>query len=96
MDIQSIHNIIYTAIDELQALFPHIQLEKSPETVLYGEDSPLDSMNLVSVILETETELENQFGLQLSLADEKAFSMRNSPFRTVDTFAQYIRSLAEA
>ena len=52
-----------------------------------------NSIGLVSIIVSTELQLEETFGETLTLADEKAMSQRNSPFRTIDTMAEYIVSI---
>ncbi len=60
-----------------------------PESVLYGEDGVLDSMGLVTLIVAVEQEIEDRFDSSVALADEKALSQSNSPYRTVTTLATY-------
>lgn len=83
--------VIYEAIDEVNAVLPpEQQLEKSINTVLFGDSGKLDSLGLVNLIVTTEQKVEEQFGVTITLADEKAMSQRNSPFRTVESLAEYI------
>jgi acyl carrier protein len=69
------------------------------ETPLLGEGAPIDSLGLVSVIVQVEERLVAAFGIAVSLVDERAMSQRNSPFRTVGTLATYatecVRSAGE-
>lgn len=58
-------------------------------TRLFGEDGLFDSMALVSLVVAVEQAIEEKYGVAVSLADEKALSQRNSPYRTVATLAQY-------
>jgi len=51
---------------------------------LYGPDAPLDSMALVNLIADVEETVDAEFGKSITLADEKAMSAKNSPFRSVD------------
>ncbi len=90
--------ILYGAIDDLNLQLPPEQrLEKSPQTVLFGEGGRLDSLGLVSFIVAAEQKLAETAGVSLTLADEKAMSRRNSPFRTVASLADYIgERLAES
>ena len=64
--------------DELQA-----------DTPLFGADGLLDSMGLVSLVIAVEQAIEEQFERRVSLADEKALSQANSPYRTVNSLADY-------
>jgi acyl carrier protein len=70
-----------------------------PETVdaatpLVGPDSVLDSMALVSLILDVEQRLDEEAGVAVSLMNEQALSRRRSPFRSVGTLADYIVEVA--
>jgi D-alanine--poly(phosphoribitol) ligase subunit 2 len=62
-------------------------------SALFGETGLLDSVGLVSLVVALEQEIEDQFGEQVSLADERALSQRNSPYRTVSTLADYAAGL---
>ena len=87
---------IYNAIDEVNEELPReLQLAKSPSTVLFGESSPLDSLGLVNLIVTSEQELAAEFNTSLTLADERALSLENSPFRTIGTLAEYVSQLLE-
>jgi len=47
-------------------------------------------MQLVSLIVTIEREVEDAFGDALTLADERALSMEASPFRSIQSLADYI------
>jgi acyl carrier protein len=82
---------IYRAVDWINGeLPPDRQLIKAPETRLLGAQSVLDSMRLVSLIVTIEREVEDAFGVALTLADERALSMKESPFRSIQSLADYI------
>lgn len=65
------------------------------DTCLVGQNAALDSMGLVTLIVEVEQRLEETCGLVLVLADERAMSQKNSPFRTVQSLTYYICRLAQ-
>ena len=65
----------------------------SPDTVLFGKNSRIDSLGLVNLIVMAEEKLEEAFGVTLTLADEHAMSMARSPFRDVRSFAEHIEQL---
>jgi acyl carrier protein len=85
---------IYRALDWINAESPpDRQLDKAPETRLLGSESVLDSMHLVTLIIAIEREVEEAFGVALTLADERALSMKASPFRSIQSLADYIGNL---
>ena len=88
---------IYRAVDWINGESPpDRQLSKAPETQLLGSQSILDSMHLVSLIVAIEREVEETFGVALTLADERALSMKASPFRSIQSLADYIGMLMMA
>jgi acyl carrier protein len=85
---------IYRVLDEFNQDLPAgLKLVKSADTVLYGEHGQLDSINLVHLIVAVEEKVEGEFGVAVTLADERALSMRNSPFATVSALEHYICTL---
>ncbi len=62
----------------------------TPETELFGGQSGIDSLTLVRIVAELERVAEQKFGKPVVLADERAMSRRNSPFRTVGTLAAFV------
>jgi len=90
-DPENIVAAIYRAVDWINGeLPPDRQLIKVPETRLLGSGSVLDSMHLVSLIVTIEREVEDTFGVALTLVDERALSMKESPFRSIQSLADYI------
>jgi len=64
-------------------------------TYLIGRRSVLDSLGLVTLIVDLEQRLDEEHGVSLTLADDRAMSQRNSPFRTVQSLTDYIYLLIE-
>ena len=64
------------------------------KTVLLGNGGALDSAGLVFLIVEIEEMVKNEFGVDIVIVDEKAFSGR-SPFRTVASLASYLEECVE-
>jgi acyl carrier protein len=71
------------------------KLIESEETILFGHGANLDSFDLVGLVLSVESKVAQEFGVAVTLADEKAMSQRSSPFRTVATMADYIAQVIE-
>ena len=59
----------------------------SADTPLYGGGTGVDSLSLVRIVAAVERAADVRFGKNVVLADERAMSMRNSPFRSVGALA---------
>jgi len=73
--------------DEMNA--PELS-QADEDTRLMGEKSALDSIALVSLIAEVEARVEETFGQEVVLADERAMSRLRSPFRRVGVLVDYV------
>jgi acyl carrier protein len=65
------------------------------DTVLVGTDPVLDSLGVVQLIVEIEQRVEQGHGVSVTLANDKAMSQRNSPFRTVGVLADHVVTTAQ-
>jgi len=93
-DTDRITDLIWDAIDEVNALLPEdARIQRSEDAVLLGAAGGLDSFGLVNLVVALEQRIEDEFGVTLTLADEKAMSHRRSPFRTVPTLRDYVVDL---
>ena len=63
--------------------------ELGPDTALFDRDGLLDSMALVSLVIDLEQIIQSEFDATVELADEKALSQENSPYRTIQTLVDY-------
>jgi acyl carrier protein len=61
------------------------------EHVLFGVGGELDSLALVSLIVDIEARVLSEIGVSVVLADERAMSSRSSPFRTLGTLAIWLQ-----
>lgn len=72
---------------------PEEQLKIDLNTRLFGADAVLDSLSLVSVIVDVESALCDKTGHEISLTDDRAMSQEISPFSDVNTLTAYIELL---
>jgi acyl carrier protein len=69
----------------------------SEETAIFGREGFLDSLSLVTVVLSIEQQVNDEYGVTITIADDRAMSQRHSPFRTIGSLADYVSLLvAEA
>ena len=64
--------------------------EPSRDTTLYSGGDGIDSLSLVWLVVEVETRVNDELGASVSLANEKAMSMKRSPYRSVGAFVDFI------
>ena len=89
-----VQDVIYQALRALnEERAPHEQIEMGPQTCLFGEDSVLDSLSLVSVIVDLEMLASDQLGTAISLTDDRAMSHTPVPFSNVAALQSYILEL---
>ena len=69
------------------------QLNLSEATLLFGEGAQLDSLSLVSVIVDIETAVTDELGEPISLTDDRAMDREVSPFTDVRALTDYIFEL---
>lgn len=60
------------------------------ETLLIGPEAFLDSVGLVSVVMEIEARIDEDFGAEVSLTSDTAMSRERSPLRTVGTIRDFV------
>lgn len=89
---------VYRAVDDINdVLPPEEHLDKSLEAHLLGREARFDSLGLVSLIVNVEERVIEEFQLALILGDEQAMSRQRSPFRTLGTLIEYVETrLVEA
>lgn len=96
MTEEIVEQVIFRALETLNAeRAPDQQIEVTPTTKLFGVGTALDSLSLVSLISDVETTLNAEHNLSISLADDRAMSRAESPYKTVETLRKYILELTQ-
>jgi acyl carrier protein len=93
MNRKDVVALIITAAEDLRQerkIASHDPIAES--TVLFGRNGIFDSLGLVSLIVDVEQRIEDH-GISIILGDERAVSQKHSPFRTVQSLAEYICKL---
>jgi hypothetical protein len=95
-DKDEILEAVYRAVDEVNMMLPpDSRIEKSADTPLLDSGSGVESLTLVNLVVETETVIDMEFGVQVALADEQAIAIKPSPLATIGSFAAYVASLLQ-
>ncbi|MFY4756181.1 hypothetical protein ACOTV8_09365 [Campylobacter jejuni] len=94
---EKIQKLIIVSLKNLADELENEELKNPTQyTKIYGIEGLLDSLALVSLITDLEESLVTELNIEITLADEKMMSSRNSPFKDVQTLAQYIASQIKA
>jgi acyl carrier protein len=88
MVISSLHDIL--AEKGRQPAEPEVET-----TRLIGRESALDSLGLVNLLVDLEQRIDEHCNCSITLADDRAMSQTNSPFRTIQSLTDYICLLLE-
>lgn len=91
MSAEKIESIIvrcFTAVLDLRGI-PHPPVINR-DTIVFGAGGVVDSMGIVMMVTDVEEAVYHAFDKGISLADDRAMSQRNSPYRTIGSLTDYI------
>jgi len=88
---EQVETLIRDAIANLNEELPEgDRVDAKPSTVLFGIGAEIDSLSLVSLVVDIESALSDQYDLDIALADEEATARPVLPFSTVQALEEYI------
>jgi acyl carrier protein len=88
---ESVQDIILQALSNINdERGPEEQIQIDLDTRLFGTDAVLDSLSLVSVIVDVEAAVSEASGRDVVLTDDRAMSQEVSPFSDVTSLTAYI------
>ena len=94
MTKQEITAIVINQVEQLNDTFPEAQkITVNENTVLFGNGSSIDSLSLVSIIVDLEMLFSTEHGHDISLTDDIAMAREKSPFTNITTLVDYIFEL---
>jgi acyl carrier protein len=92
-----VFKVVRQAVEDLNEELDYDTLRKvTDDTPIFGGEHGIDSLSLVTLVVGLERDVETTFGKKVVLADEKAMSMVNSPYRSVGALVDYIVQRLEA
>ncbi|MFZ4590393.1 MAG: hypothetical protein ACOYN6_05310 [Ignavibacteria bacterium] len=91
MDKTQIVNFVIENVRKLVGTLPTEQkFDVDEKTILFGNGSNIDSLSLVSIIVDLETSLSEEYGIDISLTDDRAMMREKSPFDNVIALSDFI------
>jgi hypothetical protein len=94
MNKDEIYKTVVKQLEYLNETLPEEQkFLVSRETILFGRGSSIDSMSLVSVIVDLEGFFFDEMGMEISLTDDNAMTREISPYDNVSNLVDYLDEL---
>jgi hypothetical protein len=95
--VQLMLGLLQNALDEQNVETAETEpVKASPTLPLVGDNAAVTSMGLVSFIADVEGTLAESHNVSVTLVSEQALSRKRSPFRSVETLADYVMELVGA
>lgn len=94
MKKKKITEIVISTVSMLVETFPvDQQYTVDQNTILFGNGSKMDSLSLVSIIVDLESIFSLDYNMEISLTDDRAMTRKNSPFDSITVLVDYIDEL---
>lgn len=91
---ETVEKIILNALNNINdERGPDEQLTVDLDTRLFGTGAVLDSLSLVSVIVDVEQAISAAADIEINLTNDRAMSQAESPFSNVNALSAYILQL---
>lgn len=89
-----VERLVLAAVDAVNAgALDGTAVPKDLQAPLVGPGGALDSLGLVGLLVAIEERLQDELGVALTLADERAFARERTPFRSLATLIEYADEL---
>ncbi len=88
MEKSRVREIIIDSFNELIET-EGISIDVNTDTALMGSDSVIDSLGLVTLLVDIEARLSDE-DVEISILSEKAMSQKNSPFLNIESLTEFI------
>tara|TARA_B110000008_G_C16511359_1_gene380299 strand:+ start:86 stop:397 length:312 start_codon:yes stop_codon:yes gene_type:complete len=95
MDINDrVEKAVFKAIDEWNNDEDQtIVLNKKYDTKLLSQNSSLDSLGIIHILVSIEEQIETEFDVHVSLATEEAMAEDENPFNNIGSIINYAKTL---
>jgi len=93
-DVSALREVVFQALAELNRMRPAgKRIPKQMDAALFGPGGPLDSMDLVNLIVGVEQKCEELLALSLNLSDPALMVEGRTPFASVGHLVECLASL---
>lgn len=93
-ELEKIHAIMVDTFKDLaEQLGQDQSFECKDDMILFGAGATLDSLTLVSLVVDLEGKISDEWSREISLTDDRAMTRAVSPFDTFLSLKTYINEL---
>lgn len=96
MELQEITSVIVSSLNEILVEKGLNTVSVQDDTQLFGEGSIIDSLDLVTIIVQVEEAIRNNDDRTIEIVDENSVISDDSPFRTVSSLAKMVKEKLNA
>ena len=86
---KQVYDIVFKAIKELY-VFNELEIELTDESIIFGQGSDLDSLDLVNGLLTIESEIAAQLNVSIEVIDEDSIISEDSPFQNIESLTRFL------
>ena len=84
-------DIIFSSIREVNEQQPNEnRLKLDKKEFLVSDKSNIDSLGLITLLVNIEDKINKSYNLKLNLLEEKFISDKETPFETIDELAEWL------
>ena len=96
IDKKKVIRAVYNAIDEINLQVPvNKRIKKAAETILFAPSYSLDSLMILNLIVTTEQQIENEFGIMILLTGDELLNKDTTPLSSIETLTNHIYRLLQ-
>jgi len=92
---KKIEKLIFNTIDTVNSDLG-IEIEKSRKSEIIGGASPLDSLGVISFLMELESNVENSLGIEITLVNDDVLSKDDNPLKNVGTIIDHLKHIIKS
>ena len=89
---QSIEKLIFYTIDQINQDLG-VDIKKEDNSDIVGGSSPLDSLGIISFLMELENKVEEEFDIDLTLVNDDVLSEDGNPLRNVLSIKRHLENI---
>jgi len=91
----TMRKVLSDALNEVSPMLSE-QVKYDDNLVLWqNKEGIFDSLALVTFVSSVETNVSETLGKKISIVSDKAFSQRNSPFKSMETLGSFIEEILQ-
>jgi len=89
---EKIEKIIYSTINKINDDLG-VDIKTDDNSDLVGGQSPLDSLGVITFLMELENNLEENLNIELTLVNDDVLSNENTPLKNIKSLKKHLENI---